>query len=85
MSLTSFFAVVRSMVRMAGGGMGVVSCFFVVTALVMFGRFSMMLCGVGVMFRRILMMMSCFGRHAHVSSSVVQAAFPSKADLATGV
>lgn len=56
------------MVRMASSGMGMVSRFFVVTALVMFGRFSVMFCGVGVMFRRILMMLSCFGRHANVSS-----------------
>jgi hypothetical protein len=70
-SFTGFFAMVRSMVPVAGGTMSVMSSLLMVTALVMFGRFSVMFCGMSMMLGGMLMVLSCFRRHVNVSSLVV--------------
>jgi hypothetical protein len=68
-SFTSFFTMVGSMMRVATGGMGVMSCLLVATGLVMFGRFGVVARSVGVMFGGLLMVLSSFRGHLNVSSS----------------
>jgi hypothetical protein len=62
-SFASFFAVVRGMVSVPGSGMSVVSSLLMMTTLVMFGRFRVMFCGMGMVLGRVLMMLCCFRRH----------------------
>jgi hypothetical protein len=50
----------RGVMAMAACGMGVVRCFFVLAALVMFSCFGVVARRVGMVFRRLLMMVGRF-------------------------
>ena len=73
--LCSLIRMMGCLKRMGMGGMGVMSCLFVLTCSVMGRRFLMMLHslfvmlgGLGVMALRWMVPLRCFFRHSHVSS-----------------
>jgi hypothetical protein len=62
-SLPRFLGVVRGMMSVAAGGVGVMGSLLVVPALVMFGGFAMMAGCVGVMLGCLLVVLGCFLGH----------------------
>jgi hypothetical protein len=62
--LSSFHRVVTRMVRVTRGGVGVVGGFFVMSGLVVLGRFAVVLCRVSMVFCGVLMVLGCFLGHS---------------------
>ena len=58
--LACFFSVMRGVMAMPACGMSVVSCFFVLSAVVMLSCFSVVPRGVGMVFCRLLVVFGCF-------------------------
>lgn len=61
--LARMLTVFLSLRRMTVRGVSVVRRFFVIASIVMFRRFRMMLCGVGMVFGGLAMVLSCFLGH----------------------
>src|SRR6476646_4969563 len=66
--LGSFVGMMPSVKRMSSCGMCVMSCLFVLSALVMLGCFGVVTRGVRMVLRRLLVMLGCFLGHRGVSS-----------------
>jgi hypothetical protein len=60
MGFGSFFGVISSVKRMTPGGVCVMPRFFVPSALMMFGCFTVMMRGMRMMFRGLIMVLGCF-------------------------
>ena len=67
MSFAGFFAVVSRMMSVACSGMSVVCGLLVMATLVVLSRFIVMFRGVSMVFSGMLVVFSCFRRHASVS------------------
>ena len=61
--LEGFLGVLSRVKRMASSRVGMMCGFLVVSAIVMLGRFAMMVGGVGMMFCGLPMVFGCFFRH----------------------
>jgi hypothetical protein len=62
-SLTRFLGMVDGVMPVTASRVRVMGSLFVISALVMFGCFGMMLGGVGVVLRCLLVVLGCFLRH----------------------
>jgi hypothetical protein len=65
MGLAGFLGMFSRVKRMASCRVGMMCGFLVVSAVVMLRRFAVMVGCVGMMFRGMLMMFSCFFRHEY--------------------
>jgi hypothetical protein len=65
MGLASFLGVFSRVKRMASSRVGMMCSFLVVSAVVMLGRFAVMVGSVSMMFRGMPVMFSCFFRHKY--------------------
>ncbi len=64
-SLSSFFDVMLSVMRVTAGGMSMMGGLFVMPALIVFGCFVMMMCSMFVVLCCLLMVLGCFLRHGY--------------------